>query len=252
MDAIRHNHPSVSDPYLILDRLLPWHESPMTMGDFKSQLAAHQGAVLIKTHVPPTLEPFRVDTSLLRYVQSLFAESDVVYVYRDGRDVLVSLYYYMRHYDQAIRNISFSGFIRMKSRFDTLPRSDPRLNRAEYWKSHVEGWLGQSGIATVSYEDLHADYEGMIAVLAGRLGFETKGNVKRVHFPGNRHRSSWLDRQARRVVRVLRGRSMGVSSAILARKGAIGEWRQHFSSQDIALFNSIAGDLLEELGYVCG
>jgi hypothetical protein len=249
MDALRHNHPSVSDAYVNLDRLLPWHESPITMADFKSQLTAHQGAVLIKTHVPPTLEPFAVDTSLLRYVQSLFAQSDVVYVYRDGRDVLVSLYYYMRHYDPGMREVSFSDFIRMKSQFDTIPDSEHRMNRVEYWKSHVEGWLKQSAISRVSYEDLHANYEVVVKTLATGLGRETAVDIKPVDLR-SRYPPGKLHRLALGMARTIRGRSSGTSSAILPRKGVIGEWRRHFSHQDVSFFNSIAGDLLQELGYL--
>jgi hypothetical protein len=249
MDAIRHNHASVGESYLNLDRLLPWHESPISIGHFESLLAAQQGAVLIKTHAPPTLEPFGTDAGLLRYVRSLLAESDVVYVYRDGRDVLVSLYYYMRHYDPGMREVSFSDFIRMKSQFDTIPDSEHRMNRVEYWKFHVEGWLKQSAISRVSYEDLHANYEAVIKALATRLGLETVADIKSVDLR-SRYPRSKLHRLALGMVHTIRGRSSGTSSAILPRKGVIGEWRRHFSHQDVSFFNSIAGDLLQELGYL--
>ena len=250
MDAIRHNHASVGESYLNLDRLLPWHESPISISHFKSLLAAQQGAFLIKTHAPPTLEPFGVDTGLLRYVQSLVAESDLVYVYRDGRDVLVSLYYYMRHYDPGMREVSFSDFIRMESQFDAIPASEHRLNRVEYWKFHVEGWLKQSAMSKVSYEDLHANYEAVVKVLATRLGRETAADIKSVDFRSSKYPSSKLHRLALGMVRMIRSRSSGTSSAILPRKGVIGEWRRHFSHQDISFFNSIAGELLQELGYL--
>jgi len=249
MDAIRHNHASVGESYLNLDRLLPWHESPMSISHFKSLLADQQGAVLIKTHAPPTLEPFAVDTGLLRYVQSLLAESDVVYVYRDGRDVMVSLYYYMRHYDPGMRGVSFSDFIRMKSQFDTIPASEHRLNRVEYWKFHVGGWLKQSAISGVSYEDLHADYEAVVKALGTCLGRETVADIKPVDLH-SRYPSGKLHRLALGMVRTIRSRSSPTSSAILPRKGAVGEWRRHFSDQDISFFNSIAVDLLQELGYL--
>ena len=44
--------------------------------------------------------------------------------------------------------------------------------------------------------------------------------------------------------------SSGTSSAILPRKGVIGERRRRFAQQDISLFSSIAGDLFPELGYL--
>jgi len=48
IDAIRDNCASVGESYLNLDRLLPWHESPISISEFKSLVAAQRGAVLIK------------------------------------------------------------------------------------------------------------------------------------------------------------------------------------------------------------
>jgi hypothetical protein len=121
----------------------------MSISEFKSLIAAQRGAVLIKTHAPPTLVPFGVDTRLLQYIRSLAAESDVVYVYRVGRDLVVSLHYYMRNYDRGMRKVPFSDFIRMQNRFDTMPHSKHRINRVECWKFHVEGWLDQSAVSSV-------------------------------------------------------------------------------------------------------
>jgi hypothetical protein len=248
MDALKHNMASVGESYLNLDRLLPWHESPMTIGDLQSQLAAQQGAVLIKTHAPPTLESFAVGRELLSYVQSLFAESDVVYVYRDGRDVLVSLYYYMRHYDPAMREVSFSDFIRMENHFDALPGNERRWNRVQYWKFHVEGWMKQSTTSRLSYEDLHADYEAVVKALGTSLGRETTRKVKTIDLR-RKSPSGRLHRLTLGLTSTIRNRSRGTSSAILPRRGVVGEWRRHFSDRDASFFNSIAGDLLQELGY---
>jgi hypothetical protein len=249
IDAIKGNCASVGQSYLNLDRLLPWHESPLSITQFESLLGAQEGLVLIKTHAPPTLEPFTVDDSLLEYVQRLFAQSDLVYVYRDGRDVLVSLYHYMRHYDPRIREASFSDFIRMESQFDVVPASEHRMNRVEYWKFHVQGWLEHTASCGVSYEDLHADYEDVIVTLARRLGLKIEGNVKPVDIPHSPYPPNELRRLARRTARLILGRPSSTSSAILPRKGIVGEWRQHFSHEDILFFEGIAGDLLQELGY---
>jgi len=224
----------------------------MSNSEFKSLIAAQRGAVLIKTHAPPILEPFGVDTGLLQYVRSLAVELDVVYVYRDGRDLLVSLCYYMRNYDRGIRKVPFSDFIRMQNRFDTMPRSKHRFNRVEYWKFHVEGWLEQSAVSSVSYEDLHRDYEMAVTALATRLGLEIKENVRPVALPHSGYLSSKLLSFARRVGDVMRGQSSATSSAILPHKGITGEWVRHFSDQDISFFDGIAGDLLQELGYSRG
>ena len=110
------------------------------------------------------LTPFSQEEK--EFVENLLENSKVIYVYRDGRDVLVSLYHYIRGFREDLPE--FSDFIRMPNDFDPYYRS---VNRVEYWKEHVEGWLGRSNldIVTVSYEQLHADYVSTIRELSDSL-----------------------------------------------------------------------------------
>jgi hypothetical protein len=248
IDAIRHNFPEVSLSFLTLDRLLPWHhKGPLSLHQFNSLLIDEEGAVLIKTHMAPTLDPFQIELDLIQFVRSLLEKSKVVYVYRDGRDVLVSLYYYMRSFDSNIRDVSFSDFIRMENEFD-MPNSEPGLNRVEYWMFHVEGWLRQSNVFAISYENLHRDYEWTIKQLGKYLEMQPDVVMKPIELP-IRHSSSKVCKLLSRAVRMIRPQNTGSSSAILPRKGIIGDWRQHFLDEDVRFFNHIAGDLLRYLDY---
>jgi hypothetical protein len=229
---------------LNLDRLLPWHGERLPIPVFDELLAAEGGTVIIKTHTASDLRPFQIDSDLHDYVQAIIDSSRIVYVYRDGRDVMVSLYHYMKHYDQDIRTIPFSDFIRMPNRFDAPQGSEPGLSRVEYWGTHVEGWLKHPDIQAVSYEELHQAYEATMNRVAEYASM-TLGKTTipiRPRFPTN-----WLLRVGLRATALL-GRDQH-STAILPRKGVIGEWRRHFSQEDIEFFERHTGRLLMELGY---
>ena len=162
----------------------------------------------------------------------------MIYVYRDGRDVLISLYHYMRGFREDLPE--FSDFIRMPNDFDPYYRS---VSRVEYWKEHVEGWLGRSNldIATVSYEQLHADYVSTIRKLSEFLDLTIKpSGVDRIKFT----KYGLFRRLLRRVVPLA-----AKSSAIAPHKGVIGDWKNHFSQRDLELFNKIAGTTMAKLGY---
>ena len=72
--------------------------------------------------------------------KNLVESSKIIYIHRDGRDVLTSLYFYAKKYRSEITEMSFSDFIRMDNDFDgdTYQKS---LNRIEYWKFHVSNWF---------------------------------------------------------------------------------------------------------------
>jgi hypothetical protein len=239
---MRTNFPQIGRSFLNLDRLLPWSTETLPIPILDKQLAAERGTVIVKTHTPHDLQPFQIEKELFDYVQALLGRSRIVYVYRDGRDVMVSLYHYMRHYDPNIRNVSFSDFIRMPNKFDSPTSTQLGSGRVEYWRSHVEGWLEQPGVQAISYEQLYGAYEVTIKRLADRLDMELGTSLQPVRPAVTR-----LHRAALRAATLL-GYDRR-STAILPRKGVIGEWKQHFSEEDIEFFGRRAGRLLMELGY---
>jgi hypothetical protein len=242
LDALRHNFRGVDPTPLVLDRVLPWHPQHLPLEQFEEQIRDGAGIRLIKTHVPPTLAPFRVDRSVDRFTRSLLSESNRVYVYRDGRDVLVSLYLYMQHFDETVSAATFSEFVRMENQFDVIPGQETTYNRVQYWKAHVTGWLDDPGTVSVAYEQLHESYESTIARIGRVLDLATSGPVKLVSPP-----STWIGKLAIRVARKLGIETR--TSAILPHRGTTGTWKRYFSEGDIEFFNRHAGRLLRELGY---
>jgi len=228
IDSLRNNLPAVSYQFYNLDQISRSHEI---------KIAKTRGRyVLLKTHMSPHLTPFKPEER--EFVREWLENSKAIYVYRDGRDVLVSLYHYMRGFRDDLPE--FSKFIRMPNDFDPYYRS---VNRVEYWKEHVEGWLDRSDldIATVSYEQLHTDYVSTIRKLSEFLGLTIKpSGVDRIKFT----KYGLFRRLLKRIVPLA-----AKSSAIAPRKGVIGDWKNYFSQSDLDLFNKIAGTTMAKLGY---
>jgi hypothetical protein len=95
----------------------------------------------------------------------------VLYVYRDGRGVMQSLYNYEKN------DVDFKSFINGSNIYNT-EEYDKDLSKLEYWAFHVKSWLEHDFVIPVKYEELSANYEATINKIFNELGFESiAGNV---------------------------------------------------------------------------
>lgn len=182
--------------------------------------------------------------------------SRAVYLYRDGRDVMVSLYFHrMRQIDLARRNgwshplerdyqrlwgqgydpndslTHLATFIELEAQ---RPRSAPL-----FWSDHVEAWTGQRSAPCVSYEQLRSDpvltLRRVVEALIGEEAADQallESVVKRYSF----------ERQASRP-------SGQEDRSSFLRKGIVGDWKNHFSLDARQVFEDRAGEQLRSLGY---
>lgn len=181
----------------------------------------------------------------------------VCYVYRDGRDVMVSLYFHrMRGLAQ-----SHPGIVRtFRKRYDRLfgkgydPDDSVRLlprflenefkrpqNERQTWPEHLEGWYGETGRPHVTY----VRYEDLLADCAGTLR-------RAVESVSGRTIDPWLIDNAVETWSMKRqtGRRPGEEDrSSFVRKGIAGDWVHHFSAASARLFDERAGDMLVRLGY---
>jgi Sulfotransferase domain len=149
--------------------------------------------------------------------QARYKKAKVIYIVRDPRDTLVSLYYYLNRpefyqYNPLVpdhRSKSFSEFLRRP--ISPFLRYSYSLNGnfaniAERWSSHVYGWCNAPDTLVVHYEDLHRDYAYVLAIASQFIGLRLKGRTKSVGL---------LD-----------------VPSILPRKGIIGDWKNVLSVDD--------------------
>lgn len=183
-----------------------------------------------------------------------------IYLVRDGRDVLVSLYFYMlRAYRKSIDSASGNAKIdrRLKSAFGSdvedleatvdfgkflkMEIEKPTVINKVNWAQHVREWYdptSRSSILYLKYEDLLADPVGEL-----RKAIEHVSPI-----PAN-------DRLLRRSVdhfsmESITGRAPGnADNNAFVRKGISGDWRNHFTRELASVFARHAGDLLIQLGY---
>jgi sulfotransferase 6B1 len=161
-----------------------------------------------------------------------------VFVYRDPRDMIVSHVFYatQMHKGHAMHRYYTETLHTMEERInaaiqgvdeDGTELSDIRTKYLSYM-----GWLEQPQVLCMRFEDLILDRQ---AALRGLLDYlEQRGFT------------SQLDRS--QAIAVL-AEAIEPKKSGTYRKGQPGNWREHFTPTNKALFKEQAGDLLLNLGY---
>jgi len=158
-----------------------------------------------------------------RYVQSigplseLLTESRFVHLVRDGRDVAL-----------AVGEVDFGA----ANLTQAAHRWARRVRRAEAVGRH----LGASRYRLVRYEDLTASPEEVVADLCGFLELPFEAAMLRYY------------EQPDRVFAGLDGQAHHERLRLPVTKG-LRDWRTDMAVEDVARFESVAGDTLAELGY---
>ncbi|KAA3651808.1 MAG: sulfotransferase [Proteobacteria bacterium] len=156
----------------------------------------------------------------------IFPQARFIHVIRDGRDAAASGH----------------------ARFHT--QLDPSWSRLDYVREYAKGWReritlarafaqGRDGYLELRYEDMHTAPEAQAARLFRFLGA-----------PHDRDPVAHC-LQAASFERLSGGRRRGeVDADSHYRRGEVGSWRDTLSPEEVAVFENIAGDMLDTLGYV--
>lgn len=240
IDALRQNSPEINDSYMALEQIEASHDAAIPLGTFRRQLLNHEGKVLINVHDLPAANYWRgLDERL--FVRTILRNSPTIYVHRDGRDVMVSLYYYMRSISETVRNQSFSRFLRGES---VLEGVNTGMSRPGYWAHHVQSWLQKDKLLAISYDDLEENYEITVPKMADFLAVQLDHTLQPLTTPGPRDKAPVLESVMNRLG--LRNR---VTQKGGPRLGLSGEWRNVFDRRDVEFFMQDAGDSMRRLGY---
>lgn len=182
----------------------------------------------------------------------------VFYLYRDGRDVLTSLYFdrlrIARHSDRPgqtrIRRVyekllgkgyDPKDIVRHLPRFIEYEFRHPGRGASSSWSGHIDTWaagrhLGH--VAYLSYEELRAD---CAATLGRAIRQHTGEEIDEWQMKTTVEKLS-MKRQTARVP----GEEDPKEHI---RKGISGDWHNYFSREAAELFDHLAGDTLVRLGY---
>ncbi len=214
IDTIRNNILGASNTYLTMETLLPTHKENLPKDAFE-QRRHTPGRPILKLHDFPTLETFPVEGGLRAYAAQLVQASRIVYAVRDGRDVMVSFYEYRKKIDPALANVSFSEFLR-------FPRPG-YSSAAAQWSAHVHAWMGRDEVLPIFYEDMHDDFAGVVGRLADFLELPRRAQLFDVVMSRN-------------------PAAAGATTAVMFRKGQVGDHAAYFKADDRAFFEREAGE----------
>jgi sulfotransferase family protein len=235
LDLLRRNAPALAPRYRNLDELVRGHQDHISLAGFRARLAGERGIPVLKSHATPGLEEFAADPEVHAYASDLLARSRIVYVLRDGRDVLVSLYHFTRSFDREARRQSFAEFLRSEDRYFRHCPEMAGLDRVSTWRRHVELWLARPGVCLVSYRELVREPEAALRRLGGQLGLAVAEPFDTVALP----RRDLVSRLVRRVLQLADPRH--ASTAILPGPGRLGDGARWFTAEDEAFFAARAG-----------
>jgi hypothetical protein len=263
----------VRGQYPSLERLILDHDKEYTR-EWETYVHGRPGVTKIfKTHLLPDEIQRMLDSDVLssgdsRLVQHVLDTSRTVYVYRDGRDAMVSWFRYMLEaggglptdLPPRLQACSFSEFLRMPNRYIPVLRSirNIDLNRATYWSAHVESWLSDNSVIPVSFEDIRGSVSETVSKLASELGMGDKllPSLELPPLITERGRCfpmrilrRWRRFQAERYHNK-RGVECYPPIPSYARSGKSGGWLDSFSEEDLVFFNKYAGNTLNHLGYM--
>jgi hypothetical protein len=159
---------------------------------------------------------------------------------RDPRDLVVSAYYYhLRTGEQWVHaprpeydGRSYQEHLRSLDKHDGLRLEMNRLESTVF-RDMAQWDYTQRDFCELRYEDLLANEQETFLGLFGSYGFS----------PSAAARATDL---ALQLGREARSRSGGDSHI---RSGQPGEWREHFTADDVERIKEIAGDIIVSLGY---
>ncbi|XP_006027899.1 sulfotransferase family cytosolic 2B member 1-like [Alligator sinensis] len=195
----------------------PWLEHVY----FKDMLQADREPRLLTTHLPchvlaPALKK---------------AKAKVIYVARNPKDIVVSFYHFHKMAKFLPKPSSFEDFL-MQFLDGTVQYGS--------WFDHVESWLSQRrelDLFYITYEDLHRDLGHAIEELAAFLGCALRPE----EVSAIQQHSSFPAMQENAMVNytLVSCDILDHSKGQFMRKGIVGDWRNHFTPLQDALFNRV-------------
>lgn len=253
MDAIHNNFPGYTSSYVNLDRLASTHPDPLSVSDFNDRLSRSRR--LLKTHMYPDVEAFFPSRpTSAELAEKLLNEAQVIYVYRDGRDVMTSLYYYLQdHHPDRMKGTSFSAFLRAE-RFLHNGHPPAAHSHAAYWNFHIKQWLDRPDVLHLSFEEMVMNYEAALEKIAEFLNLDMPTQITNVV------RSRDIDPEDK-LLRTLLTRMDGLYRRMLSvvgvreltttnfRKGTVGNYAKLFSREDLHYLNTVTDPKVKNLTY---
>jgi hypothetical protein len=166
------------------------------------------------------------------YVPALHADERIVHIYRDPRDMAVSIKHYW-------------GLSSVQATLDIVAGEGIGPTGGTPWPEYVKLWFECEGVIHTSYEALHTNAVAELRRILDELDAVPVNDIVeaigRQHFAQKRQQIATEPESARTYNR-------GIQISHL-RKGIVGDWRNEFSPADRELAHRYFWSWLQKLGY---
>ena len=175
------------------------------------------------------------------YLRELTSEkASAFFIYRDPRDMLLSHVFYATelhpgHVMHAYYNRLSSMEERLNVTIEGVTETGYELSPIRQKFDHYLGWLDQADVLSLRFEDLILNRQSALESILDHLA----------------KKSFELEISRPDAIRLLT-QAIAPQKSGTFRRGQPGEWREHFTSENIERFKSATGDLMQRLGYEAG
>jgi len=220
------------------------NEYPRSGGTWIGQMLGEALGVPFQRNRIPA---FRSSVLHVHYLRP-FGMRNVVAVFRDGRDVMVSYYFY--HFFYLPQNHLYVSHVaprldvkdpndveRYLPRFIEFMLATPRQPHFA-WHEFAARWWRRPGVICVRYEETRSNAAAIIKKIVRGLTGRLVGDEE-VRAIASRY--SFERQTGRRPGQELR--------RAFARRGIVGEWKKYFNAEAREIFSYYAGRELIRLGY---
>ncbi|WP_234571541.1 sulfotransferase domain-containing protein [Rhodohalobacter sp. 614A] len=180
--------------------------------------------VIIKSHLLP--EEMNIENPKDKFEQLIkdtFQQSKKIYIYRNGKDTLVSLYHFLKP------GVDFHNFLETKNdhiirKIRTEQAYDE--NRVRYWGYHVEEWKKVEDVCILKFEDLKNNYTEAIKSVCDFINEPPQDPVKKPQIPRFK-----LLHGIQKKMSNLGITPLPASSSVRPRKGKVGDSDSYFTKE---------------------
>jgi len=171
------------------------------------------------------------------------------FLYRDPRDITVSLRHFVMQQTPAPFHVLFTRLGSDEERLMAVIRGIGRgqrayeVSRTAYPSVRLDcevylDWMSDSESYALRYEDFVSSTPGQRADAAGAT---VAGMLAYLGLPGHTPDAP--------LIEAILSQGMDPARSYTFRRGSSGAWREEYTPEHLAAFRSVAGDLLERLGY---
>jgi hypothetical protein len=153
--------------------------------------------------------------------------SKIIHLIRDGRDVVVSKYFYEK--DFLVNN-------NIKE-FNNISKEEYTAKVAMEWREYVCSWMNRDDCIICKYEELLLNTEQTLKKILKRLGYDVNEIIIKEAIINNTK-----EKLTDKIGELFKHNTF-------IRKGIVGDWKNFFGNVEKNIFKEIAGDTLIELGY---